>query len=107
MTLEEWYPVTSDMGLIKSGIEQTVSELVQWHGALDIRYIRSEVVTNLAEALNALPPLSAEMRRRLFVATRAGWTACFQSGTHLGSLRAGAARRRAAAGLSSKHRRQQ
>lgn len=77
MTLQEWYPVTSDMGLINSDIEQTVSELVRWHGSI---YTRSEVVTNLAEALNALPPLSAEKRRRLFVATRAGWTACFQSG---------------------------
>ncbi len=80
MVVERWHPVTHDMGLIQAPVDQVVAALRGWHSSLGMTYIRRDVVTSLADAFDALPPLSAEMRRRLFVATTAGWTACFQSG---------------------------
>lgn len=80
MEIERWHPVTSDLGLIQAPLARVVSELVAWHQELGIRYRRQEITSSLADSLSKLEPLSAEKRRRLFVTTRAGWTACFQSG---------------------------
>ena len=74
MVIERWHPVTHDMGLIQAPVDEVVAALRGRHSSLGMTYVRRDVVTSLA-----LPPLSAEMRRRLFVATTAGWTACFQS----------------------------
>jgi hypothetical protein len=68
------------MGLIQAPVEQVVAALLDWHGSLGTSYVRRDVTASLADAFDALPPLSHEKRRRLFVATTAGWTACFQSG---------------------------
>jgi hypothetical protein len=81
MLIERWHPVTSDMGLINAPVEQVVSGLVDWHASIGTIYRRRQVTASLADAFEALPPLSMEKRRRLFVATTAGWTACFQSGS--------------------------
>lgn len=78
--VDRWHPVTHDMGLIDASLEQVVAVLLRWHGSLGTTYSRCDVTSSLADAFEALPPLSAEKRRRLFVATRSGWTACFQSG---------------------------
>jgi hypothetical protein len=80
MIFDDWYPVTRDMGLIQAPVEAVVAGLSSWHASIGITY-RERAVTDWWEAaLSALPPLSAEKRRRLFVATESGWTACFQSG---------------------------
>src|SRR5262249_61480402 len=38
------------------------------------------IASSLADALASLLPLTASMMRRLFVATRSDWVACFQNG---------------------------
>jgi len=80
MLIDSWHPVTSDLGLIHASVERTVAELIAWHELLDIRYSRRDVGSSFKGALESLPPLSAEMRRRVFVPTACGWTTCFQSG---------------------------
>ena len=81
MLIERWHPVTSDMGLINAPVEEVVSGLVDWHASIGTTYRRRDVASSLADAFEALPPLSMDRRRRLFVSTTAGWTACFQSGS--------------------------
>ncbi|GFO57577.1 hypothetical protein GMSM_45840 [Geomonas sp. Red276] len=80
MLIEHWHPVTKDMGIINAPVKEVVSELVAWHASLGMKYTQKNIVTCFADALDALSPLSMEKRRRLFVATKSGWTACFQSG---------------------------
>lgn len=80
MLIERWHPVTSDMGLLDAPVERVVSEFIEWHASIGMTYKRGNVTTSLEDAFQALPPLSMEKRRRLFVATNGGWTACFQSG---------------------------
>ncbi len=78
--LEHWQPVTYDMGLINTPIEQAVAELTAWHASIGTTYLRKSIASSLADAFEALPPLSQAKSRRLFITTTAGWTACFQSG---------------------------
>lgn len=80
MLFTKWHPVTHDMGLINAPIPRVVAELVSWHASIGTTYTRREIISNLADAFEALLPLSQEKRRRLFVSTTSGWTACFQSG---------------------------
>lgn len=74
--LDDWYPVTSDMGLIHADVarilgSETFNELFRVEG---------QVVTSLEDALSALPPLSIEGKRAIWVTTQVGWTAYFASG---------------------------
>jgi hypothetical protein len=78
--IERWHPVTRDMGLIQLPVATVVSALTAWHEAIGIHYRHEEITTSLGDSLARLAPLSAEKRRRLFVSTASGWTACFQSG---------------------------
>src|SRR5262245_43875865 len=80
MMIEYWHPVTSDKGMINAPVDELACELVAWHESINHLYLRQTIVSSLEAAFEALPPLSAEKRRRLFVATLSGWTACFQSG---------------------------
>src|SRR5216110_3234982 len=77
--LEQWSPVTSDFGLIQSPVDTAVREFVAWQASTGTDCSLREV-TSLAEGLSSLPPLSAQKRRALFVPTKNGWTAYFQSG---------------------------
>lgn len=79
MLLEQWSPVTSDFGFIQSPVEAAVREFVAWQVSTGTE-CSSRAMTSLAEALASLPPLSQQKRRALFVPTRSGWTAYFQSG---------------------------
>jgi len=80
MLVEAWYPVTKDFGLIHAPLENVVAGLVAWHADLGTHYKRREISSSFREALESLPPLSAEKHRRLFVPTASEWTACLQSG---------------------------
>jgi hypothetical protein len=77
---ERWHPVTRDFGLIRTPVHRLVSELEAWHGSFGTTYGRSEITSSFGDALKALVPLSQSKMRRLFVATRSDWTACFQNG---------------------------
>ena len=80
MLLERWHPITKDFGLINASISACVEEFTTWHGGLALAYERKEI-SSFGGALEALPPLSAELARKLFVPTAApNWTAFFQSG---------------------------
>jgi len=77
--IESWHPVTKDLGLIKAPVATVVTEFTKWHGSLGIHYSTREV-RSLKAAFECLPPLSAEKRRVLFLATNSDWTAFVQSG---------------------------
>ena len=78
--IQRWSPVTSDMGLINAPTECVAREYVEWQESLGRANLKTLIESDLLSALGALPPLSASKERRLFVATRNGWTAQFQSG---------------------------
>lgn len=78
--IEKWHPVTHDFGLIQAPIERVLAELLNWHGSLGTKYERTEIASSLADALGSLLPLAQSKMRRLFVATRSDWVACFQNG---------------------------
>jgi hypothetical protein len=78
--LDEWHPVTSDIGLIQAPVEQIRTSFLNWRRALGEHHEEREVHHGLSHALDHLAPLSSGKRRRLFLATRSGWTAQFQSG---------------------------
>ncbi len=77
--LQEWQPVTADLGLIDAPLDDVVAAFTDWQ-----RSIGSEPSiswpTSLSATFHALPPLSAIARRSAFVPTTTGWTAYFASG---------------------------
>ena len=78
--LEKWHPVTRDFGLIQAPMPLLLSEFENWHRSVGIEYVRTQVSSSLADAFESLLPLSNSKMRRLFVATRSDWVACFQNG---------------------------
>jgi len=78
--IAKWSPVTSDFGLIRADLERVLAELQRWHNAIGIEYARKDITSSLANAFESLVPLSNSMMRRLFLATRSDWVACFQNG---------------------------
>jgi hypothetical protein len=77
--VDEWSPVTKDMGLIEAPPARVADEYLNWHRSLGRQFYVQSVASFLA-SLERLPPLSAEKRRALFVPTNSAWTAFFQSG---------------------------
>jgi hypothetical protein len=77
--IEKWHPVTRDVGLIEAPVDVVTSAFDDWQRGLGIEHSRRRLAS-LADALEALPPLSAELRRSLFVPTRSHWTAFLASG---------------------------
>ena len=80
MIIQNWSPVTHDLGLIQLPVEDVVRHVTDWHLGLGTRYVRTECSTSLEEAFQSLLPLTHAKTRRLFLPTAAGWTACFQNG---------------------------
>jgi hypothetical protein len=80
MLVQRWHPVTHDLGLINAPPKECIDSLRSWHESIGIQYTERRVTSSFADALDCLPPLSAEKRRKLFVSTCSGWTAFFQSG---------------------------
>ena len=78
--LEKWAPVTHDFGLIQAPLDELLSEFEGWHRSFGTQYLRTEVASSLAAALGSLLPLAQSKMRRLFVATRSDWVACFENG---------------------------
>src|SRR5262249_19775670 len=78
--LAHWHPVTRDFGLIQAPPQQLLAAFTAGQAGIGSSYPRRTIETSLADAFAALPPLSMEKRRLLFVATTAGWTAFFASG---------------------------
>ena len=77
--VDEWNPVTSDMGLIEAPTARVAEEYPDWHRSLGQEF-RVERVASFGASLERLSPLSAEKRRAVFVPTSSAWTAFFQSG---------------------------
>ena len=80
MVFDEWAPVTQDFGLIQAPVELVVERLQTWHAGVGTRYRTQRCTGTLEVCFQALLPLTQAKTRRLFLATRAGWTACFQNG---------------------------
>jgi hypothetical protein len=78
--LAPWHPITRDFGLINASPQQVLAAFTAWQSGIGSSYTRRTIETSLADAFAALPPLSMERRRLLFVATAAGWTAFFAGG---------------------------
>lgn len=78
--LTKWHPVTSDFGLIQAPLERLLAESEGWHQSIGTTYLRTEVTSSLDDALTSLLPLAESKMRRLFVATKSDWIACFQNG---------------------------
>jgi hypothetical protein len=75
-------PVAHDFGLIQAPLEKVVAELQNWHRAIGIEYSRTKITSSTSDAFDSLLPLAKNKSRRLFVATRSDWVACFQNGIH-------------------------
>jgi hypothetical protein len=78
--LEKWHPVTCDFGLIQAPLGLLLSEFEGWHRSFGTKYERTQITSSLADALGSLLPLANSKMRRLFIATRSEWVACFQNG---------------------------
>lgn len=78
--LERWRPVTFDFGLMEAAPAAAASTFAQMQREGGIETVPGEVVGSLDDAFAALPPLSMQRRRSLFIATQSGWTAFFRSG---------------------------
>lgn len=78
--IRKWHPVTHDFGLIQAPLERVLSELEGWHRSFGTTYLRTEITSSLDDALTSLSPLAQSKTRRLFVATKSDWIACFQNG---------------------------
>jgi hypothetical protein len=78
--LTKWSPVTSDFGLIRAPLDRVLAELQSWHASIGIEYSRTGITSSLSDAFESLLPLAHSKMRRLFVATRSDWVACFQNG---------------------------
>lgn len=80
MVIDEWSPVTQDLGVVRAPVERVVEQLLEWHASVGTRYRTERCTSTLGACFDALLPLTHAKTRRLFVATRGGWTACFQNG---------------------------
>jgi hypothetical protein len=78
--IRKWNPVTHDFGLIQAPLEPLLSELEGWHRSFGTMYLRTEITSSLDDALSSMLPLAESKTRRLFVATKSDWIACFQNG---------------------------
>ena len=78
--LTKWNPVAYDFGLIRAPLDRVLVELQNWHTSIGIEYSHMEISSSLDAAFESLVPLAHSKMRRLFVATRSDWVACFQNG---------------------------
>lgn len=78
--IRKWHPVTHDFGLIQAPLERLLRELEDWHRSFGATYLRTDITSSLDDALTSLLPLAQSKTRRLFVATKSDWIACFQNG---------------------------
>jgi len=78
--IQKWNPVTYDFGLIRAPLERVLVEFQNWHKSIGIEYSGVEISTSFDAAFESLLPLAHSKMRRLFVATRSDWVACFQNG---------------------------
>lgn len=80
MVIDDWSPVTQDFGIIRAPVELVVERLQAWQAGGGTHYRTERCGDTLEGCFQALLPLTHAKTRRLFLATRAGWTACFQNG---------------------------
>lgn len=81
-TLEKWWPVTHDYGLIRAPVETVLDARLKAyheHGLNDCT--REDLNEPLELSFRALEPLSFQHTKEIYLATRFGWTAFFQNGT--------------------------
>ena len=79
-TLDSWYPVTKDFGIIQADADTAARALVEWHNEIGIHYKVESVRGDLNTTLSRLQPLSASKLRKLFIPTASAWCVFFQSG---------------------------
>lgn len=76
----ELAPLTFSWGFIRADPARVQEHLRSWLLGIGIPCVVGEMDRPLGEALRSLPPLTLPPSKRLLVATRAGWTACFDNG---------------------------
>ena len=81
-TLDKWWPVTYDFGLIRAPVETALERRLQMyldHGSNDCT--RQDLNQSLELCFKTLEPLSFQHTKELYLSTRFGWTAFFKNGT--------------------------
>ena len=79
-TLDRWWPVTYDFGLIRSDIGSVAATRTKMfkEAGTDVATHWSE--SHLEDCFSSLEPLTPAPNKELFVATTFGWTAFFSNG---------------------------
>ena len=78
--LSKYFPVTQSFGLINSGLESFTAELMAWLTEIGQNPRHSRITSGLADAFEALPPLTMYPQRDLLVHVNTDWSAYFASG---------------------------
>lgn len=73
-------PLTFSWGFIRSSSGMVAEEFRLWLAGIGVPCAITEIDCQIEEALQQLTPLTLPPGKRLFVATRSEWTACFDNG---------------------------
>lgn len=79
-TLEWWWPVTHDVGLIKSHIDAVAAARTKMYQNSGLEVFSTPLRGSLHDCLSRLEPLSPAPTRELFLTTTFGWTAYLAGG---------------------------
>lgn len=80
-TLEQWWPVTHDFGLIRSDIDAVAAIRARMYQDAGLEVVTTWLSGPLEECFSMLEPLSPAPTKELFISTTFGWTVFFQNGT--------------------------
>ena len=79
-TLEHWWPVTHEFGLIHATVEAVGTIREKQYKDAGLKTTTIWLSGSLAECFSLLEPLSPAPEKELFLATTFGWTAYFSNG---------------------------
>ena len=79
-TLEYWWPVTHDFGLVRSDVETVGATRAKMYEDSGSSVDTTQVLGPLERCFSSLEPLSPAPTKELFLATTFGWTAFFANG---------------------------
>lgn len=79
-TLEWWWPVTRDFGLVRSGLETVAAMRSRQYENAGLTIASTPLQGSLHDCLSRLEPLSPAATKELFLESTFGWTAYFANG---------------------------
>lgn len=79
-TLEWWWPVTQDFGLIRSGLETVAAMRSRQYENAGLHIMSTPLQGSLHDCLSRLEPLSPAATKELYLGSTFGWTAYFANG---------------------------